>query len=126
MNELNVGVDVGNHVLNLLMYADDIVLVAPTVQAAQEQLDIMKDWCETWGMVINLKKSQILHIRPHQRARETTKLRCMGQDLAYGDTYKYLGYHVHEFLSHNTTVEILIDSCERAFGSASVFKKLKK
>ena len=116
----------GDNVLNLLMYADDIVLVAPTTEAAQRQLDVMTDWCETWGMAINSKKSQVLHIRPHQRKRATQKLKCMGQELMYVDTYKYLGYHMHEYLSHDTTVEILTSSARRAFGRViNVFKKLK-
>ena len=126
INDLNVGIDIGGHKLNLLMYADDIVLISPDTRSAQQQLDILTRWCSTWGMHINAKKSQVVHVRPHQRRRDTTVLHCMGQELKYVDTYKYLGYHVHEHLTHTTTADILTTSARRAFGRViGIFKKLK-
>ena len=42
------------------------------------------------------------------------------------EAYKYLGYHVHEHLSHAITADILNMSARRAFGRViGVFKKLK-
>ena len=50
----------------------------------------------------------------------------MGQELKYGSMYKYLDYHIQEFLSHETAAEILTSSARRAFGRiVGVFKKLK-
>ncbi len=41
------------------------------------------------------------------------------------DTYKYLGYHINEHLSHSNTVQILTKSAKRAFGKVvNCFKKL--
>ena len=45
------GVYVGGQQLHMLMYADDIVLVAPDVHKSQQQLDILSSWCK-----INAKK----------------------------------------------------------------------
>lgn len=67
INRANVGIDIGGHKLNLLMYADDIVLISPDSTSAQLQLDVLTEWCSSWGMFINTKKSQIVHVRPHQR-----------------------------------------------------------
>ena len=40
-------------------------------------------------------------------------------------SYKYLGYHMHEHLKHQKTVEILTSSAKRAFGKIiNMFKKL--
>ena len=85
----------------------------------------MTKWCSQWGMSINSKKSQILHIRNHQKSRSSQDLFFCGQKLEYVDTYKYLGYHMHEHLSHSKTVEILTSSAKRAFGwVVNILKRL--
>ena len=77
-------------------------------------------------MSINAKKSQVIHVCNYQKHRSKTPLYCSGQMLEYVDTYKYLGYHIHEHLSHNRTVDILTASAKRAFGKiVTIFKKLK-
>ena len=41
------------------------------------------------------------------------------------DTYKYLGYHLHEHLSHSKTVDLLANSAKPAFGRIiNIFRKL--
>ncbi len=83
--------------------------------------------CGTILCHCNAKKSQILHIRHHQKKRNTTTLYCCGHRLEYVDTYKYLGYHIHEHLSHSRTVHILTNSAKRAFGKiVNAFKKTGK
>ena len=125
INALDAGIDVNGDKLSLLMYADDIVLISSNPEQAQDQLDVMTRWCSQWGMSINSKKSQILHVRNHQKPLSTKRLYCCGQALEYVETYKYLGYYMHEHLSHHKTVEILANSAKRAFGRVvNVFKKL--
>ncbi len=67
MNKLNVGVNVGGECLNMLLYADDIVLVSPNHEKAQQQLTLLANWCKKWNMYINSKKSQVMHIRNYQK-----------------------------------------------------------
>ena len=67
MNELNRGIDVGQHKLNLLMYGDDIFCLAPGHTDAHAQMDVLRKWCLTWGMFINVRKTQVIHVRHHQK-----------------------------------------------------------
>ncbi len=39
------GTKVGGEDLSILLYADDIALIAPTHEKAQTQLDILSRWC---------------------------------------------------------------------------------
>ena len=80
LNELNVGVNVGRHKLNLLMYVDDIVILSPDTNSAQLQLNVLTNWCSRWGMYINAKKSQVLHVRPHQRKKRFRHLALHGTE----------------------------------------------
>ena len=88
----NAGVNMGGDQISLFMYTDDIALVSGSVEGAQRQLDAMTQWCNKWQMRINAKKSQIMHIRHHQRQRCKTPVTCCGQALVYAEHYKYLGY----------------------------------
>ena len=126
LNALNIGIDIGGGKLNLLVYADDIVCIAPDEKSAQKQMDILSSWCSTWGMYVNIKKTQVVHVRHHQKPCNKTKLTCMGAQLEYTRLYKYLGYHIQEHLNHADTVAILMKSAKRAFGRVvNTFYKLK-
>ncbi len=126
MRRAQVGVPIGGEYIDLLMYADDVVLISPSADKAQKQLDVMAEWCNKWGMSINQKKSQVVHIRNHQKQRCNTVLNCGGKKLDYVPDYKYLGYTINEFLSPNKTVEALTAGASRSFGRiVNIFRKLK-
>ena len=125
IKELNSGIMVGGLQIPLLMYADDVVLMAPTKADAQKQLNALDEWCKTWWMAINPAKSQAIHIRNPQRPRCEGKLRCGDDEIEFVDRYKYLGIYIHEHLSFKPTVEALTSSASRSFGRiVNMFKKL--
>ena len=55
LNEAKVGVRMGAIELALLMYADEIVILTETFEKAQLALEILGQWCTTWGMKDNIK-----------------------------------------------------------------------
>ena len=62
----------------------------------------------------------------HQKPRCKTPVYCCNQKLEYAETYKYLGYYLHEHLSHKKTVDTLSSSAQRSFGRiVNIFKSLK-
>ena len=125
VKDLNVGVPVADMCLSLLLYADDIVLFAPDEEKLQSMLNVVDKWCRTWGMEINSKKTQILHVRNYQRPRNTFQFSCGDSLLNYPDTYKYLGYMIQEHLCETKNVEIITACASRSFGKIhSIFKKM--
>ena len=44
-----------NAKLDVLLYADDTVLIAETPENLQKQLDTMGEYCEIWKLCLNLK-----------------------------------------------------------------------
>ena len=126
LNDVKSGIYMGSEQLSLLMYADYIVMLAPNEKCAQKQLDVMSNWCNRWGMHINPKKSQVVHVCNYQRERSKTGLTCCGHQLKYVENYKYLGFILHENLMHQKTVEVLTSSASRSFRRVvNIFKKLK-
>ena len=66
INEVNSGIRISQPTLNLLMYADDIVCITHDYDSAEVQVDTLSRWCDTWGMFVNTKKTQVVRVRPYQ------------------------------------------------------------
>ena len=108
------------------MYADDIVLLAPSHEKCQAMLNALEKWCSKWGMVVNLKKSQVLHVRNKQRPICSTPLTLNDTPLEYVSDYKYLGVWVNEFLNNTKTNNSLTAAANRSFGRiVNLFRKYK-
>ena len=50
------GIQMSQKSVNVLLYADDMVLCADTVGDLQKQLKKLESYCLEWGMTVNLKK----------------------------------------------------------------------
>lgn len=58
--------------IKFLLYADDLVLLSPTKQGLQQNLDLLEQYSQTWALAVNMKKTKkkgkhiYLHIRNTQ------------------------------------------------------------
>ena len=120
---LNCGVKVGEFAVSILLYADDIVLIAENEADMQNMLSHTNEWCKKWRMSINEKKTNVMHFR-------STRIPISNYQFYFGDkrinlvsSYKYLGFYVDEHMSfvHGSTV--LAESAGRALGG--VIGKIK-
>ena len=64
LKNLNLGIKYGNLVITILLYADDIIILAETDESLQVMLNELAAWCTKWRMLLNSEKSQIIHFRP--------------------------------------------------------------
>ena len=60
LRDTNMGLQVEDKLINALLYADDVVLMAETPEHLQKLIDVVDDFCRKWRMDINLKKSEIM------------------------------------------------------------------
>ena len=86
------------------------VFISPTAENLQQMLNEVSNWCLKWGMRINPSKTQVMHIRNKQRPRTSHVFTCGEHKLSITDTYKYLGYILHEHLSNTRHVEVMTGS----------------
>ena len=75
--ENNIGVNIDGHTICILLYADDIVLLAENEKDLL--LDITQDWCYKWKMNINVEKSKIMHFRKNKKKQSNV-------NFSFGDT----------------------------------------
>ena len=91
LKKTNIGLAIGDRLINCLLFADDVLICAPTENALQELLDICSNWANKWNFTFNHSKSQLVsstgNIKP-----KTLQNRIIKQ--APGNCYKYLGFPV--------------------------------
>lgn len=63
INDLNLGIKVGDTYVSILMYSDDIVLLADSEGKLQTMLNTLHNWCKRWRVLINTSKSKCMHFR---------------------------------------------------------------
>ncbi|VDI61569.1 Hypothetical predicted protein, partial [Mytilus galloprovincialis] len=96
VNSLGLGVNIGDSTLSLLLYADDIVLLASSETDMQCMLDKVHEWCKRWRVLINTEKSKVMHFRPSRSKRSNFQFKIGDNLLQITDTYKYLGVTFHD------------------------------
>ena len=62
LNVANVNLD-ESLLMNILMYADDIVLLTEKETDMQFLLHLVEIWCSKWRLEVNLTKTNIMHVR---------------------------------------------------------------
>lgn len=85
--------------VNVLMYADDIVLLSPTATGLQHMINRLENYCETWNLRVNLSKSKIMVFRRGGRLGSGSKWWYKGKEIEIVNSYKYLGVNFTSTLS---------------------------
>ena len=82
--------------INILLYADDIVLLAKNEEDLQFLLNLVETWCKKWRLEVNLTKTNILHVRQQRKPQSNFMFLFDRMPVAYCTFYKYLGCTINE------------------------------
>ena len=63
INALGKGIKIDDESISILLYADDVVLLAENETDLQCMLNVLSNWCNTNKLFINSSKSNIVHFR---------------------------------------------------------------
>ena len=116
MKGLDIGISIGDEKLCILLYADDIALMADNEHDLQLLLNALSTWCDTNDMIVVCSKSNVVHFRPQSIQRTVFNVTCGTDTLAIVDKYTYLGIVINEYLDYNVTVKTVAQSASRALG----------
>ena len=126
IKNLNRGVLFGKEKVSILLYADDMVLLAQNEFDLQLMLNSLHKWCVQWRVNVNCSKSNIVHFRPPSKQPTHFIFKYDTKVLERVSDYKYLGVCLDECLNYKKCSSILADSAGRALGGIiSKFKNLK-
>jgi hypothetical protein len=107
----------GEHTLNSLLYADDMVVITESEQDLQTCLNTIERWCNQWRVRVNEEKSKIIHFRKKRNLETEYEFRINNVNLEKVGEYKYLGITLDFSLSFEQCFKGLSDSGGRALGA---------
>ena len=111
------GVQLGDGVnCPILLYADDIVLLAEKAVHLKAMIKMVEKWCMEWKLEVNVKKTKVVHFRPKSKAITTASFPYGGRNIEIVSSYKYLGVIFDEFLEFDEGVKALAGAGGRGLG----------
>ena len=117
IKQLQCGVKLDDMDISILLYADDIVLIAENEKSLQRMLDKLNSWCSSSRLDVNCAKSQVIHFRKENEAETNFEFKIGTSIIQVVNSYKYLGLELNYSLNLTNTVNILATAASRSLGS---------
>ena len=111
------GLNVAGLNIKVLLYADDIVLLAECPSDLQCMIDALYTYCSTWNLTVNLSKSKIMIFRKSPRAPRTLEWKFGNEAIEIVNKYTYLGVELTFNLSFKTHLENKLSAAKMAISS---------
>ena len=77
--------------LFLLLYADDTVLFAESIENLKNVLKVFENYCERWKLKVNVKKTKIVVFSKRRYNNDQLSFEMFGEKIDVQDDYNYLG-----------------------------------
>jgi hypothetical protein len=88
---LDIGIDIEGENIGILLYADDIVLIAENENDLQLLLDILNTWCKHKALNVSFEKTTIVHFR-NPSVPPTNEIFLLAEkQLGVVSKYQYIG-----------------------------------
>lgn len=105
ITQLKVGVLVKTTLVNILMYADDVILVSSSIKDAQAMLDVVINYSLTSQIKYNPSKTNMLVFSTKENAISQPKLYLCGEEIVVAKTIKYLGIMINNVLENTEHIQ---------------------
>ena len=107
-------------IVNHLIYADDLVCIAPNANDLQALIDVVSLWCSKFRLEANLLKTEILHVRKSLVPCSKFQFKFGKRDIHNCQQYKYLGLYIDQFLNFEKMSNLLAEPSKRALNGPRV------
>ncbi|XP_045499418.1 uncharacterized protein LOC123697044 [Colias croceus] len=106
LSSTGIGCHIDGVCMNNISYADDMVLLSPSIGALRRLLKICESYAVAHGLKYNAKKSEIMIFRPdNKRYTFVPNFTLSGTALNKVEQFKYLGHWVTEDLKDSVDIE---------------------
>ena len=106
-----------DQIISHLLWADDLILLALDPRTLQHQLDHLNQFCEEWGLEINVSKTKLMVFHEHLLSHATPSFNIGGIRLTQVVSYCYLGIEIHQSGSFSLARSSLKNKAMRALFS---------
>ena len=112
--------------INALLYADDLVLISPSKEGLQKQIDTLTEYCKTWKLKINSKKTKSMVFNRGNNIIKTN-FTVNGIPIENVKRFTYLGFTISsKNCEFQTTIDDLSIKANRAIFTLRGKIKLSK
>ena len=116
INSLDRGIDIDGEKIGILVYADDVVLIAENKEELQQMLKELNLCCENNKLEVNINKSKVIHFRNPSKQRTNRVFQCGQKPIETTSQYLYLGLLLTEHLEYDIMAKQVANSASRAQG----------
>lgn len=115
-----------DRLIGVMLYADDIVLMAENPNELEKSIRLFEEWCNIWRLTVNIDKTKVVHFRNKRKRATEHQFKLNDRVIERVEKYKYLGVYLDEYLDMENTANILSEAAGRALGAViSKFQKLR-
>ena len=105
--------------IDILAYADDLVLIAGSEDELQSMLNCLHAYCNKWRLSVNTNKTLAMHFRKADQVETEQHFHYGDTEISMTDAYRYLGFNLNYNLDIGKSVNVLINASSRALASVS-------
>lgn len=106
LSSTGVGCSIDGMIVNSISYADDMVLLSPSIDALRRLLGVCEQYATSHGLLYNVRKSEVMVFRVGSKKPMTIPpVYLYGVALKRVCQFKYLGHILNEVLSDDDDME---------------------
>jgi hypothetical protein len=105
LSSAHVGCHIEDVCINNLSYADDMVLLCPSMGGLIKMIKICERYAETHGLRYNASKSELLQFKAGNKSYKMQTVTLCGTPLKRTEKFKYLGHWVTETMTDDVDIE---------------------
>ena len=117
VSQMASGCELGGIKTNIICYADDICLLAPSNQALQSILNLVHAKLKNIGLSINIEKCKYIVFKKHKSININSTVTLEGETIERVSEYRYLGIILSEDNSINKDINRATESFLKQFNS---------
>lgn len=105
LSDAGVGCSIDGTLVNNISYADDMVLLCPSISALNKLVDICERFAVAHGLRYNTTKTKLLVFKAGNKSYKVPPVMLNGVPIEQINTFKYLGHWVTESLKDDLDME---------------------
>ena len=110
LSDIGIGCHLQETFLSILLYADDMALMAPSLKGLQTLLTATEHYCRTWDIMLNPKKTKNMIFG---KRHSLPSLQLDGKDIEWVERWTYLGVALRSHTTFNCCIDEKVKSFYR-------------
>ena len=105
VDKTNIGCKIGAICTGIFLYADDIILLTPSIQALQSLISLCESELDFLCMAVNVKKSACLRFGPRYK-NACTSITVCGRPVNWVTSARYLGVYLESSFTFKCSFDV--------------------